>query len=125
MSLHFTFKKIEATDALKDHISKRVEKFHKFVTYPMEIHVFLTVEKEIHFAEIKCHAEHRDLVASAESEDLYSSIDGVVHKIETQLKKEREKKKGHGAANKLNRKSAAKLAQDLPADIPHLEKKLR
>lgn len=125
MAIHIQFKKIHSTEALKEHIEKRVEKFEKFVTYPMEIHVFLSVDREIHSAEIKCHAEHRDIVATAEAEDLYASIDMVCHKIENQLKKEREKKKGHTAAHTSIRKSKEELSTDLAAEIPHLGKRDR
>lgn len=123
MALHLHFKKIESTESLKEHIEKRVEKFEKFVSYPMEIHVFLSVDKEIHNAEIKCHAEHRDIVASADEEDLYAAIDVVCHKIENQLKKEREKKKGHTAGHRTARKSQEELSTDLAANIPHLGKR--
>lgn len=124
MGLHFTFRKIEATEALKDHVTKKVEKFKKFVTYPMEVHVLLSLEKPLHCAEITCHAEHRELVALAKTKDLYESIDAAVHKIEAQLKKEREKKKGHNSARLAVRPTALKLARDVKADLPHREKKI-
>lgn len=125
MALHLHFKKIEATDALKEHIEKRVEKFEKFVTYPMEIHVFLSVDKDGHTAELKCHAEYKEIVATAKEEDLYAAIDMVCHKIENQLKKEREKKKGHTAGHKSSRKSKEEMSTDLAADIPHIGKRDR
>lgn len=123
MSLHFTFRKIETTDALKTKIEKRVEKFRKYVTYPMEIHVMLSTEKLQHCAEITCHAEHKTLVAVAKTKDLYESIDLAAQKIETQLKKEREKHKGHKLAHKIARPGSAKLASDVAAILPHSEKK--
>ena len=125
MPVHFTFRNMEATDALKQHTLKKVEKFNKFVTYPMEIHFFLSIEKTLHCAEMTCHAEHRELVAIAKTKDLYESVDSVVHKIEAQLKKEREKKKGHGSAHLSTRPTVAlKLAKDVEAELPHLEKKV-
>jgi putative sigma-54 modulation protein len=70
----------------------------------MEIHVFLSVQKEVHSVEIKCHAEHKELAALAKSKDLYESIDMVVHKLEAQLKKERDKRKGHNRPHDSIRK---------------------
>lgn len=126
MTVHFAFRKIEATPALKEHIEKKVMKFEKFVTYPMDVHVMLSLEKTLHCAEITCHAEHRELFAVAKTKDLYESIDAVCHKIESQLKKEREKKKGHNAAHQVARpKAALRLAKDVEADIPHRAKKVR
>jgi putative sigma-54 modulation protein len=104
MSSHLNFKHLAATDALKTHIEDKVEKLYKIVSYPMEIHVFLSVQKEVHSVEIKCHAEHKEMAALAKSKDLYESIDTVIHKLETQLKKERDKRKGHNRPNASIRK---------------------
>lgn len=123
--MNFVFKKLSPTEALKSHLEKKVEKFQKYVNYPMEIHVILSLEKPFHAAEITCHAEHRHLVAVAKSKDLYESIDMAVNKIEAQLKKEREKRKGHKSAHLVGRTRSLKLARDVEADIPHKEKKAK
>ena len=126
MTVNFTFRKIEATEALKERIQKRVAKLEKYITYPMDVHVLCSVEKTLQCAEITCHAEHRELVAVAKTKDLYESIDTVAHKIETQLKKEREKKKGHTAAGRAARTSSLRHANDVAAaeQIPHRAKKV-
>lgn len=122
MSLQLAFRRIEASEALKKKIEKRVAKFRKFVTYPMDIHVMLSLEKLQHCAEITCHAEHKNLVAIAKTKDLYESIDLAAHKIEMQLRKEREKHKGHKLAHKVARGRAAKSGSDVGASLPHSEK---
>jgi putative sigma-54 modulation protein len=122
MALHLTYKDIESTPAIKDYTEKKVEKFRKFVTYPMEVHVMLSVHKGEHTAEITCQAEHKQLIGLAKSENLYTSIDGACHKIETQLKKEREKKKGHYSAHKAAH-GALDNETDLSADLPHRAKR--
>lgn len=124
MSVIINFRKIDSTDAIKEHVEKRVEKFDKFVNYSLEVHVLLSLEKTEHCCEITVHAEHRDLVAQAKTKDLYESVDMAAHKIETQLKKEREKRKGHNSAHLASRPSSLRQAQDLEADVPHREKKL-
>jgi putative sigma-54 modulation protein len=123
MELNVTFKEIESTEAIKEYAAKKVEKFEKYVTYPMTVHLILSVHKEQHSAEIVVHAEHRELVALAKSEDLYGSIDAVVHKIENQLKKEREKRKGHAAAHKAARAKEGDLPPEIAAELPHQGKK--
>lgn len=125
MNLHLTFRNMEATDALKEHLEKRTEKFEKFVTYPIEVHVRLQVDRPYHTAEITCHAEHQELVALAQTKDLYEAIDLAVHKMESQLKKRREKRKGHTAAHLVKRPKALKVADDVGALLPHREKKAR
>lgn len=124
INLHLTFRKLKGTDALKTHIEKRVKKFEKFVTYPMEIHAFLSVEKTYQTAEITCHAEHKQIVAVAKAKDMYEAIDLSAHKIESQLKKEREKKKGHSSAHLAKRPASLKLGSDVTTNLPHREKKI-
>lgn len=121
MNLNIVFRKIDGTESLKKYIEKKVAKFLKHVTYPMEVHVIISLEKQFQTAEITCHAEHKDLVAVAKSKNLYESIDLVTAKIETQLKKERERRKGHAKAHVAARRKS-KLATDIEADIPHREK---
>jgi len=125
MKVQFTFRKIPATEALKEHMNKRTEKFEKFVNYPMEVHWFLGMEKTFHTAEITCHAEHHDMVAIAKTGDLYESIDMAAHKMENQLKKQREQRKGHAAAHKVARGRTVKAAADVLADLPHQGKRKR
>ena len=84
MSVHFAFRQIEATEAIKAKIEKRVEKFRKFITYPVDIHVMLSLEKLQHCAEITLHAEFKNMVAVAKTKNLYESIDLAAKKIETQ-----------------------------------------
>ncbi len=119
MSLNLAFRKIETTPALKAKIEKRALKFKKFVTYPMDIHVIVSLESKLHCAEITCHAEHRSLVAIAKTKDLYESIDLAAKKIESQLRKQRDKHKGHTLAHEIARAKTGKLASDIGADLPH------
>lgn len=100
MELQFTFRNIEATDALKSHVTKRVNKVQKYIRYPVDVHVYLSLEKTEACAEMTLHAEHKDLVVKSKSQDLYESIDQAVHKLESRLKKERDKKKNHGSNGK-------------------------
>lgn len=125
MKVHFNFRKIEATAALKSHIEKRVAKFDKFITYPVELHFILGVEKNRHTAEIELRAEHKPMVATCKADDMYEAIDLVCHKMEAQLKKARDLKKGHAAAHKTKGEKASKLAQDVKADLPHQGKSKR
>ena len=122
MNLHFNFRNIKPTEGLKEHLSEKASKIERYVTYPIEVHFYLKLEKAFHIAEVTVHAEHRDLIAMASSKDLYGSIDMSINKIQNQLRKEREKRKGHKQGHLNNRRSSKKLGQDLEAQIPHLDK---
>ena len=51
----------------------------------------LSVEKTRHIAEASFRADGADFKASKESDDLYTSIDGLVDNISSQLRKHKEK----------------------------------
>lgn len=123
MNLHIQFRKLEPTSAIRHRVEDRVKKLDKYVTYPMEVHAVLSVNKVEHTAEITCYAEHHELVVLAKSKNLYESIDTAVKKLERQLKKHRERRKGHTTAHFIARSKALKMARDVGAEIPHLMKK--
>jgi len=123
MSLQVYYKKMESTPSINAYIEKKCGKFKRIITYPMDTQVTLSVERGRHTVEINCHAEFKHMVAIAKTDDLYESIDQAVRKIESQLKKEREKRKGHTAAHVIARKSGSKLASDVHAELPHAGKK--
>ena len=70
----------------------------------------------------RAHLPRRAPHASGDGQvkDLYESIDMVVHKVESQLKKEREKKKGHNSARLAARPKSLKLARDVEAGISRI-----
>jgi putative sigma-54 modulation protein len=124
MSVKFVFRHMDSSEAIETLVTKKLEKVTKVVEYPLDITVILTAEKLEHKAEITCRAEHKELSAQATTTDLYESVDEAIHKLETQLKKEREKRKGHQAAHKVSR-DGDHLADDIPADLPHAGKNHR
>lgn len=88
MPIKVTGRHISITDAIKDYAEKKVEGLH--LDYPriIEAHVILDVEKYRHFAEvILICCNHITIEASAETSDMYASIDQVVDKIAQQMRK--------------------------------------
>ena len=124
MSVRITFRKIEGTPAIEAYVRKKTDKVFKLVTYPMEIHVILSVGKVEHRVEIASHAEHHDLVAKASSDNLYKTIDAAVLKLTNQLKKLREKRKGHSAAGVTGR-NGKHFGEDVAIQVPHGGKRAR
>lgn len=95
MNISFAFKNFEPSDHLKEHAASRFEKIDKFIgdTTEFEVHVNLAVEKFRHKAEVVLTADGLHLSAYEESEDMYSTIDLVLDKVEAQLKRLRERQK--------------------------------
>jgi putative sigma-54 modulation protein len=55
----------------------------------------LEVEKDVQKAEATIHVSGADLFAKAESDNLYVSIDQMVNKLDSQIKKHKEKLNDH------------------------------
>lgn len=98
MNVNFTFKNFEPSEHLKKYARRRFEKILKFVSdnsEATEVNVHMTVDKFRHRAEVNITSGQLQLSANEESEDMYSSIDLVLDKVEAQLRKMREKSKEH------------------------------
>jgi putative sigma-54 modulation protein len=88
LPIKVTGRHVAVTQAISDYATKKIEGLH--LDYPriIEAHVILDVIKHRQFAEIILHCtNHITIEASAETSDLYASIDEVVAKIARQMRK--------------------------------------
>ena len=97
-----TFKKIESTESLKSYVTKKLDRFDKMLDSPAEAHVVLSVEKIRHIAEITLTCDKLNIHAKERSESMYSSIDALMDKIKSQIKKHKEKLKHHMSGDKTS-----------------------
>ncbi|CCO24249.1 ribosome hibernation-promoting factor, HPF/YfiA family [Maridesulfovibrio hydrothermalis] len=97
MNVVFTFKNFDASEHLKEYANTRFSKLVKFVTNPdnTEMQVNLSVDKFRHVAEVVLSSDHIHISAYEESEDMYSTVDLVLDKLEVQLRRMREKMRSH------------------------------
>ena len=90
--IKITGRHVAVTDAIVDYARKKVESLH--LDYPriIDAQVVLDVEKYRHIAEVLLHcSNHITIDASAETSDLYASIDEAVGKIAQQMRKHKTK----------------------------------
>ena len=88
LPIKVTGRHVSVTDPIKDYAVKKVEGLH--LDYPriIEAQVILDVQKYRHLAEVILHcANHITIEATAESTDMYASIDEVMAKIAQQMRK--------------------------------------
>ena len=85
--------KIQITQAIKDHLNKKIEKSLKDLPDLADVHVALRVEKHRHFAEITVKTKGFTVHAESETDDLYTAMDDAVEKAEKQLKKHKDRSK--------------------------------
>ncbi|MFW5981729.1 MAG: ribosome hibernation-promoting factor, HPF/YfiA family [Halanaerobiaceae bacterium] len=81
-------KNIDVTPALKDYAAEKLSKMGKYFNGdPMEAHVSFEVEKERHIVEVTAYVNGLILRGEEVSGDMYASIDGVIEKLERQVRK--------------------------------------
>ena len=95
MEINVTFRHADSSRLLKDHIEDKISRLSKYLIKPTNAHVTLNVEGTRHTAEISLSESHSLFNAKALSHNMYLSIDRALAKIERQLKKYKEKVKGH------------------------------
>ena len=95
MQVSITFRHMEASDAIRNHIDAKLEHVEKYLIKPIEIHVTLAVEKFRHMAEIILVEQNFQAKAKEITDDMYTSIDQAIDKIEAQVRKHKEKMQEH------------------------------
>ena len=100
MQTSVTFKNLDPSENLKSYISGKLDKFDKFLDNPAMATVVLSVEKFRHIAEINIVGDRLNINGKEETNDMYSSMDMVLDKLEKQIKKNKQKIKGHRSNSK-------------------------
>lgn len=87
MQVSVTFRRIEPSENLKDYATEKISRVQKYLDTPAEAHVVLSVEKFRHIAEVSINVNGVKINGVEETEDMYSAIDMVADKLETQVRK--------------------------------------
>jgi putative sigma-54 modulation protein len=107
MQINVTFRHMEATDALREHAERRVQRVAKYVHRPVDAHVILSVVKRRHIAEVVLNADRATMTAKEETGDLYSAIDLAGDKLEQRARKHTDKLKSHKLSPRSKRAQIA------------------
>ncbi|MDY6852190.1 MAG: ribosome-associated translation inhibitor RaiA [Thermodesulfobacteriota bacterium] len=105
MQLSVTFRHMEPSDALKDYARDKISRVEKYLDSALEAHVVLSVEKFRHIADVTILSDGLKINGQEQTEDMYSAIDMVVDKLERQLKRLKQKIKGHKNKNRVKDKN--------------------
>jgi putative sigma-54 modulation protein len=119
MNVEITGRHIEITDAIKDYIQKRVAKFPKMVGGLCDFHFVLTVEKHRQIAEVNLTSKLGTFTATDESKDLYGSVSTVLDKLEKQVRRSKDRRKGKPRTN--DKQQLVELLQTSIMDVGRAE----
>ncbi|MGD8378384.1 MAG: ribosome-associated translation inhibitor RaiA [Gammaproteobacteria bacterium] len=105
MQVNLTGHHVEITPALKDYVGTKMGRIERHFDHVHDLHVILTVEKLRHRAEATAQVNGNRLFADAVEQDMYAAIDGLIDKLDRQVKKHKEKCTDHHAklAQKVDR----------------------
>jgi len=97
MQLSVTGQQIDVTDSLRDYVSSKIEKIERHFDLVSDVHCILKVEKLRHTAEATINVNGGHIFADSTEEDMYAAIDGLVDKLDRQVRKYKEKLVDHHA----------------------------
>jgi putative sigma-54 modulation protein len=95
MQISVTGHHLDVTEALKTYVESKFEKLERHFDHVTDVHVILGVEKLIQKAEATVQISGGTLFAEDQQEDMYAAIDGLIDKLDRQIKKHKEKMKDH------------------------------
>lgn len=97
MQINLTGHHVDVTPALKDYVKGKFQRLERHSDNLTDIHVILTVEKLRHKAEADVRLGGAHVYADATEGDMYAAIDGLIDKLDRQVKKHKEKATDHHA----------------------------
>jgi len=96
MQIEISFKQMEQSDALRGYVEEKLAKVLVPLSEPVSAQVVFHVEKYRHISKITVSANGIIIKGKEETNDMYSSIDLVMDKLERQVRKYRDKIQEHG-----------------------------
>lgn len=88
MQFSVTFRHMEASEALKSYAKERMDRIRKYLPDPIACHVVFGVERHHHRVDVNFQLHNGLAIAGHETtENMYSSIDLVIAKIERQVRR--------------------------------------
>lgn len=95
MLIHIKGKHVEVTEALKSYVEKKLQKLDKYFHDIREANVVLSVQRGMQMVEVQLEGDGILLRGEERrGNDMYASIDEVVEKLESRVKKFKGKRSG-------------------------------
>ena len=123
MQFSVTFRHMDASDAVRNYAREKIEKIKKYVPDPIFAHFVVGTERG-HQHHVDVHIQlHNGLAIKGRetTEDMYSSIDLVMDKIERQVRRYKEKIRHHKSNEGLSEMPVLHHVLEGPAPL-HVSK---
>ncbi|MEG1256781.1 ribosome-associated translation inhibitor RaiA [Clostridium sp.] len=101
MKVRVIGKNIEVTEGLRTAVEKKLSRIDKYFMGDIKATATLSVEKNIHKIEVIIPFNTALLRAEVKNNDMYTSIDSVIDKLESQIRKQKTKLEKRNYDNSL------------------------
>ncbi len=98
MQMTLTGLHIDVTASMRNYVEKKLERISRHFDNVIDVHCVLSVEKLKHKAEATLKVSGGSIHADAEDGDMYAAIDSLADKLDRRVKKHKEKRTDHHAA---------------------------
>ncbi|MCA9517609.1 MAG: ribosome-associated translation inhibitor RaiA [Myxococcales bacterium] len=95
MRINFTFRHMDASEAVKTHASGKLARLGRFEDREMAVDTTFSVEKFNKTAEFRVSGAHGTFLQTETREDLFEAIDVAVDKLDRQLSRSKSRRKHH------------------------------
>ena len=95
MQINITGHHVEVTPALRAYVTEKIQKLIRHSDKVNSINVILKVEKLQQHAEATVNASGRTIFANETASDMYASIDGLVDKLDRQVRRHKDRITSH------------------------------
>jgi len=95
MQIAISGHQMDITPPLKEYVTQKMTRIERHFDNMTNTTVVLHVEKTRHLAEATLNTKGATLHANAEAEDMYVAIDELVRKLDSQVRKHKEKLTSH------------------------------
>lgn len=106
MQVSLSGRHVEVTPALRTYVEEKLQRLERHYDNLIDIHVVVSVEKLRQHVEATVHYAGGTVFAEQEHEDMYAAIDLMVDKLDTQIRRQKERRTDHHRAEGSNRGQA-------------------
>lgn len=95
MQLNITGHHVDITPALREYVTEKMQRLSRHFDHVISINVILKVEKLEQIAESTVNAGGKTLFATDTAMDMYAAIDGLIDKLDRQVRRLKDRLRDH------------------------------
>ena len=103
---------VDLTTPMRNYVNEKIGRLEKHFDRVTDIHVILSVEKQVQKAEATINVKGNKIFAHADEQDMYAAIDALADKLDRQIIKHKEKIQNHHRGSRPNHEQITDIDVD-------------